>query len=871
MDKQFINIDDLVRQRLSGSEEEERSGAWRNMRELLDNEMPQKRVGFFNWRRMFSGMAVLLLLGSISLGSYELSSSVRGTGAKGYATGGKNTVTPVMRAKGSASISSSDSRDNQSVAAYVAEGKPGQSSSMPAEASLNASDVNVPAANSLAANENASMTGADAANTTSNTSTGARNSQIINGSDNSTITHKNSYSNGHNNTLAAAVNTNNTSNIGTQTTGNQHIVNAGSPVASNTEGIRIASIAHNNNTSHLAGQVTGKKVNNTESTPAAGGEQMSSLPLAAASNVGNTTGRHRAKIYNVPAATSIAKKTSGNATSVEDATPGTSAPVSSNGTMALNSTKSTAGLLKAEKASRHHRTSNGHSTLATNTRVASILSKAAAAKNATKHSYVHTSHSSAASTVTALVKTENPTSAPLSSSTAATPAMAAKTSAIATGTAKVSVPKVHSSGSSVSASVIGHKPTASIAKAGSSAVPSKPVSEPVGDAAATEEHSNVKKIDKLTLVYREQYYQTTNVDGYYKMDTISLLRTGAPDPVKTAAKQNNGTGTSGNNNTNSNTGSNNNTTALAAAPVHGKTSTSAGNRNAANVDEQNEEPVADASANEPATTNASAATPATASTTDETAAASPAPAKKELNAAKKSAGSNTMDKLNEKFNDLKYHVKGVQFAPGLTAGINSTFFAPESFKGFQFGFTGEFVFSDAVSVMTELKYFHRINSNYALEDNYYKYTQVGGQYKKELQLNSYSFSTLHSVELPVAVRYTAGKFSFFAGGNFLYTFSINTGAVTLPGPTSATFVSAIGEDNAPKIAAQDFDSRFGVGYLFGASFQVSPNVFFDVRNAQTVWDNSGSAGAKYVSGQLYKNPSLQVSIGYRFGSKKSEE
>ena len=41
MDKNFVEIDNLVKQRLGGGEEHERPGSWQNMRELLDKEMPQ--------------------------------------------------------------------------------------------------------------------------------------------------------------------------------------------------------------------------------------------------------------------------------------------------------------------------------------------------------------------------------------------------------------------------------------------------------------------------------------------------------------------------------------------------------------------------------------------------------------------------------------------------------------------------------------------------------------------------------------------------------------------------------------------------------------------------------------------------------------
>jgi len=64
---------------------------------------------------------------------------------------------------------------------------------------------------------------------------------------------------------------------------------------------------------------------------------------------------------------------------------------------------------------------------------------------------------------------------------------------------------------------------------------------------------------------------------------------------------------------------------------------------------------------------------------------------------------------------------------------------------------------------------------------------------------------------------------------------------------------------------KDFGARFGVGYLFGASYQVAPNFTIDLRNVQTVWDNSASTGSKMISSQLYKSPSFQLSFGYRLG------
>lgn len=73
MDKKMINIDELVRQRLSGEEEQEHNGAWLQMRQLLDKQMPiQKRpFGGYGWRRMFTAVTGIVLLVSLTVGGYR--------------------------------------------------------------------------------------------------------------------------------------------------------------------------------------------------------------------------------------------------------------------------------------------------------------------------------------------------------------------------------------------------------------------------------------------------------------------------------------------------------------------------------------------------------------------------------------------------------------------------------------------------------------------------------------------------------------------------------------------------------------------------------------------------------------------------------
>lgn len=75
MDKNMINIDELLQQRLGNAEEPLRSGAWANMSELLDKEMPDRKVpvAAANWRRMFAYVAgIVILLVALSVGGYEM-------------------------------------------------------------------------------------------------------------------------------------------------------------------------------------------------------------------------------------------------------------------------------------------------------------------------------------------------------------------------------------------------------------------------------------------------------------------------------------------------------------------------------------------------------------------------------------------------------------------------------------------------------------------------------------------------------------------------------------------------------------------------------------------------------------------------------
>ena len=359
-------------------------------------------------------------------------------------------------------------------------------------------------------------------------------------------------------------------------------------------------------------------------------------------------------------------------------------------------------------------------------------------------------------------------------------------------------------------------------------IPAKLVTTPMDKAelknVAVMNISKGKKVIERMIVH-ERFVKTATNEGYFKLDTISIETL----TTDLGLKSENGSHT---HNYSKKPGTANYTNAQS------------------NPDENNEVTATDKKIVPAATINTSGTN------------LKQAPA-----ATKKSAGSTTIQKLNAVFNDIKYNFGAPKFQAGLTAGINGTFFGPNSFKGFQFGITGNLVFNDQWSILSELKYFHRANSNASLQDDYSIYTPTtGGQYTRLQQQNSFSFSALHSLEMPVSIRYAVGNFNIFAGGNLVYNFSINTGAETIPGGNTS-IVSAPGNDNAPKLKEEDFTNRVGLGYLLGLSYNVGPGTMIDVRTVQTFWDNANTTGGQTISNQLYKNPSLQLSIIYRLGNR----
>lgn len=226
--------------------------------------------------------------------------------------------------------------------------------------------------------------------------------------------------------------------------------------------------------------------------------------------------------------------------------------------------------------------------------------------------------------------------------------------------------------------------------------------------------------------------------------------------------------------------------------------------------------------------------------------------------------------FDEVVRDVKFNLAQTKFYTGISAGGNSYMFGPNNIGGFQLGLFGLFMFGDTWGAMAELKYIHRFNGGSTLKDDYVntKPAMNGGYLQANVE-HFFKFTTLQSIEMPIALRYAAGRLNLFGGLNLAYHFGINADEVTL-NPVDSSFkpvVSGGMVKASPSVHYNDFRARFALGGVAGISYEVSPSIQLDLRATKNFWDNAYGLGAEQVSRQYYNAPSMQFSIFYRFSQK----
>lgn len=791
MDKNFVKIDDLVRQRLGGVEEKEPAGAWGRMHDLLDREMPQKRrIGIFYWRRIFSAVAVLSLVGTVCVGSYELASVHR-----------KRLVAdipaPSVNREAEGSLYRLGAQTSEAGTAASADADPDGRANGESDSKQVQKGRYVAAA--------AGTTNHDAPSRAIITTP-------IHTTDNPTQSQKPNTS-----TTGKAIK-NHTENNTPKTV--QHIHHATAQVAD--AGAATTTV----NVKHLTTATPSLAVN---ASPATGSAATQPSGAAKSHNTANAASG--------TSATGVPAKSAGIAAANTTNPSGTAIPKQHTDRLALNG--QAAG-------------NTAHATLPNPTTVA-------------------------------IPATESKASQPSAAGTSATQGapLAANTGAASSGTTAQSAQALSAHANAGKTNT--DRTTTDMDRLDNTAVAAKSTGYDYSTGGALKKNpspentTSAKRVITKVLVHQRSIKISDNTYAY-PLDTISTEKISMdvkPTADEIAAAENataTTTGAKAAKPAAKKGGSGSNNSATAANTTASKSSAGANGGGYATGGAVNKPHSASGNAGDEneESTEAMSALSAAAVTPE---SATPAVAAEQKKEATKKSGASLVQKLSAAFNDIKTNMAHPQFTGGIAAGINANYFGPKSFKGFQFGVTGNLAFNEQWSIMSELKYFHRLAGNTSVEDDYYTYTPMAnGTYRKDKQSNSYSFSALHTLEMPVAVRYSVGNFSFYAGANLVYSFSINTGAATMPDPNATPeYVNAIGNDNAPKYTEQDFKSRFGLGYLLGFNYQVAPNTSLDLRSVQTVWDNAATTGAKAISGQLYKSPSLQLSIMYRIGRNRDKE
>ncbi len=864
MDNNLVSVDDLVRQRLSGAEEREPSGAWLRMRELLDEKEDRKPVGFM-WRRMFGGLAIIAMLGTLSLGGYEITSHYRSLGTGNGTELALNTTASnssslpanAINNKDYNKLPNSDLNNSNNKKITTTDGK---NENNPTSNPLNKKNTNGAGNNKTMFttsgknkdNNNgnelqisnhpvvaASISGATMPKKADEKSkTGASTANNVDLKHKSSVHNPVEKINNHNEVVATSGN----NKLRNNKTRKGHSISTSDNNNNNNDEVAISGNDRINNSTTGKEKLTTSNNNNSDGAATPGDEstsknstQKEKLTASTNNNSDEATAPDNDELNNKTTkrekfiASSKTDHPNSNSLKNKTADHKPASAKNSGINKSGNSTVATAGTKKQKGAGKVIGKTNQTSLAVKNvkqpgkkvdTRVSGKDTKTEDADDAISVNSlaIGSSHP----TDDALKKklpVKNPIIAEANKTNSAGKKLAAKgSSTYGNGTKPSNEDKDNkpiakkmpfaSSGNNIAAIPGGN--------AGSNTTPVNK------DTLRTRMAKKI--IQKLTI--QERITKTGPNTYVTHQDTISY------ETINEEFADNDDIKVFG--------------------PPTVKQFMSAGKLAANNGSKLIIPGASSEWSDEEATEKAAGKL-----------------ARHEKSVAKGGAG--LSQSLENAVNDIKYSISGARFAAGLKGGINSTFFGPNNFKGFQMGVTGNFIFSENVNILAELEYFQRINSGYILNDDYYTYTQIGPNMWSRQQIqNPFSFSTLHSFELPLIVRYTKKNFSIFAGGNLVYTLAINESqGIATPGAT--TQVAAVGNDTKPTIKESDFNGRFGLGYVFGAAIQLSPVISLDIRDVQTLWDNAGSTGSQAVSTQLFRSPSFQLSMGYRFGGKKAKQ
>ncbi len=236
-----------------------------------------------------------------------------------------------------------------------------------------------------------------------------------------------------------------------------------------------------------------------------------------------------------------------------------------------------------------------------------------------------------------------------------------------------------------------------------------------------------------------------------------------------------------------------------------------------------------------------------------------------------------------------FHTK-IPVNPGIFAGLNASVFNNvHDYGGYHVGANVLMKIGRNLNLVPHLTFFAKNNSGYSIRDNALSVTQQSApqQYspnwyaysaKYDSTVYVHNFKRIYSIEAPLALQYNRKNLAVYGGVNFAYNFKLKTNTVTkgygYGQANQEYFVDTVYSTTAPVYAypvtrssfykAPDFNGRFGVGYVAGMNFHFTSKFFIDARVTQNMWDNSATASSLEISKKMFRLPSYQITLGYRF-------
>jgi hypothetical protein len=216
------------------------------------------------------------------------------------------------------------------------------------------------------------------------------------------------------------------------------------------------------------------------------------------------------------------------------------------------------------------------------------------------------------------------------------------------------------------------------------------------------------------------------------------------------------------------------------------------------------------------------------------------------------------------------------FYMAVMAGGNIGFGNPGAF-GIQLGLAGLYSIGERLTLSAELKFANHYFNNYTIDDASTTYgnitaTPSGNSWHYNgtafEETRSYNISHFNTLEMPLTLAYNLGRVSVFGGLNMAYAFPMNW---TMQSSYAERQVDRYTENNknpftdaGGKIDREmAFASRFGLGYVAGASYDLSRKVSIDARISQVLTGDATIGGMT----NLFRMPVMQFSLNYYFGRK----